>query len=178
MVSRSTTFFKLPRCIKAPVTACIVVYVPLEAWDVFSAEKSFYSFLKVTLENSWNFKLVCTKLLIILNVILRSRDKLERKAMTLMDSCICSNKSLSSSCRTPPPPPPSHDGLLYFYFTALWTQSPGVQVAGTPHPSMSCCWGVREVLFHVERADHASWSRTQTLSLWYTLGSLIQSSVQ
>lgn len=118
MVSRSTTFFKLPRCIKAPVTACIVVYVPLEAWDVFSAEKSFYSFLKVTLENSWNFKLVSTKLLIILNVILRSRDKLDGKAMTLMDSCICSNKSLSSSCRTPPPPS-LHHMMVYYIFTSL-----------------------------------------------------------
>lgn len=44
--------------------------------------------------------------------------------------------------------PTPHDGRLYFYLTALWTQSAGVQVSVLHHPSKGCCRGVREILLH------------------------------
>lgn len=66
-------------------------------------------------------------------VILKWRQgvgKKNRRVMTvlgLMDGSICSN-----NCSAPPVEPclphPSHDGRLYFCFTALWTQSAAAQV--------------------------------------------------
>lgn len=93
--------------------------------------------------NTANINLIPTVQLISKNLYLSLWWFKKKKRFFLTDGSICSNNH-STFPVDPPHPHPSHDGRLYFHFTALWTHSACAQVASIPHPSMPR-W---QVFFH------------------------------